>query len=70
MHTESGVIRVMFLGPLPSFGLDYYEVMAIKTVLEIFVDANWIGKVGIIVESSSKVVLNWIMKPSKTLCCW
>ncbi|KAL4377715.1 hypothetical protein GQ457_02G032010 [Hibiscus cannabinus] len=70
MRTRSGVVTTMFVGPLPSFGSDYAEVMAINTAVEIFINANWIGKAGLIVESGSKVELNWILKPSKKSCSW
>ncbi|KAL4375916.1 hypothetical protein GQ457_02G031920 [Hibiscus cannabinus] len=54
MRTKSGVVTLMFAGPLLSFGSDYAEVMAINIALEIFINANWIGKAGLIVESGSK----------------
>ncbi|KAK8616018.1 hypothetical protein V6N13_017584 [Hibiscus sabdariffa] len=56
LRTATAIVRVLFSGPDPFFGSDFAEVVAIKTMLEVFVVANCLGKAGLIVDSDSHVV--------------
>ncbi|KAL4289827.1 hypothetical protein GQ457_14G025840 [Hibiscus cannabinus] len=53
-------IRIMFSGPTDQLGVEYAELMAIVTGLEIFIEAIWINKTNLIVQSDSLVILSWI----------
>ncbi|KAL4348557.1 hypothetical protein GQ457_17G004680 [Hibiscus cannabinus] len=54
-------ISIMFYGPLSPLGPDFVELVAILKALEVFKAANWIGRAPLIVESDSKVILNWLL---------
>ncbi|KAE8715757.1 hypothetical protein F3Y22_tig00110160pilonHSYRG00364 [Hibiscus syriacus] len=63
LRIDSGEIRMLFSGPVESLGSEWAELIAIKTVLLVFVEAGWIDKSFIVVESNCQVVLNWIACP-------
>ncbi|KAL4346521.1 hypothetical protein GQ457_17G004720 [Hibiscus cannabinus] len=54
------IISIMFYGPLSPLGLDFAELVAILKALEVFKAGNWIVCAPLIVESNSKVILNWL----------
>ncbi|KAK8595073.1 hypothetical protein V6N13_015982 [Hibiscus sabdariffa] len=53
------IISFMFSGPLSPLEPEFAELMAIFMALELFKDAKWIGRTPIIVESDSRVILDW-----------
>ncbi|KAL4384698.1 hypothetical protein GQ457_15G025740 [Hibiscus cannabinus] len=63
LRSSNGDMRAIFSGPVEYFGSDFAELMAVKTALSIFLEAGWMGKVHLIIESDSQVVLNWISNP-------
>ncbi|KAL4354799.1 hypothetical protein GQ457_06G023210 [Hibiscus cannabinus] len=64
LRNDTGILRALFSGPLEGHGVDFAELMAIRAALELFIEAGWMGKAGLIIESDSRVVLNWIKVPS------
>ncbi|KAE8687522.1 Indole-3-pyruvate monooxygenase YUCCA6 [Hibiscus syriacus] len=60
LRTSQGELKAMSSGPISIFDSDYAEVTAIKIALEVFMEACWVGKARLIVESDSKVALCWV----------
>ncbi|KAE8688105.1 hypothetical protein F3Y22_tig00111000pilonHSYRG00058 [Hibiscus syriacus] len=60
LRIADGYVVVMFSGPITEVNSDYAELVAIKIALEVFVESCWCGKAILIIESDSKVVLNWV----------
>ncbi|KAL4291457.1 hypothetical protein GQ457_14G013010 [Hibiscus cannabinus] len=60
---KMGVIGALFFGPTRAKGRDLAELFSVKTALEIFIKAGWVGVVKLVVESNSSVLLNWIENP-------
>ncbi|KAL4346396.1 hypothetical protein GQ457_17G004770 [Hibiscus cannabinus] len=65
----NGDVRAMFAGPV-EMGAEYAELMAIRLALSIFIEANWVGKTFLLVESDSQVVINWIANMSSRPWRW
>ncbi|KAL4304545.1 hypothetical protein GQ457_10G006180 [Hibiscus cannabinus] len=66
----NGDVRALFAGPVELLGAEYAELMAIRLALSIFIEANWVGKTFLIVESDSQVVINWIANMSSRPWRW
>ncbi|KAL4383374.1 hypothetical protein GQ457_15G025730 [Hibiscus cannabinus] len=60
LRHEERILRALFSGQLEDFGAGFAELMAIKMVLELFIEACWEGTASLIVKSDSEVVLNWL----------
>ncbi|KAL4387135.1 hypothetical protein GQ457_09G026240 [Hibiscus cannabinus] len=65
LRKASGNIRLLFYCPIHGLGSEYAEVMVVFFGLDLFREANWIGKIFLIVESDSSLVLNWINEKSQ-----
>ncbi|KAE8661701.1 hypothetical protein F3Y22_tig00113725pilonHSYRG01912 [Hibiscus syriacus] len=59
-RTLDGYVVAMSFGPGTKVNSDYAELLAIKIALDVYIDSCWCCKAALIVESDSKVVLNWI----------
>ncbi|KAL4386191.1 hypothetical protein GQ457_09G026750 [Hibiscus cannabinus] len=71
LREASGNIRLLLYCPIHGHGSEYAEVMVVFFGLDLFREANWIGKIFLIVESDSSLVLNWINEKSqRPLRCW
>ncbi|KAK8981668.1 hypothetical protein V6N11_028077 [Hibiscus sabdariffa] len=57
------IIRALFFGPLHVSGRDYAELVTMKIAVDIFIEAGWVGVMELVLESNSRVVLNWIENP-------
>ncbi|KAK8590044.1 hypothetical protein V6N12_024428 [Hibiscus sabdariffa] len=57
------IIRALFFGPLHVSGRDYTELVTMKIAVDIFIEAGWVGVTELVLESNSRVVLNWIENP-------
>ncbi|KAK9016604.1 hypothetical protein V6N11_079099 [Hibiscus sabdariffa] len=44
-------------------GLDFAELLAMKIVVDVFIEAGCMGVMELVLESNSRVVLNWIVNP-------
>ncbi|GMJ00607.1 hypothetical protein like AT4G29090 [Hibiscus trionum] len=64
LRTDSGDIRALFSGPIQPFSADFAELVALRTALEIFIEAGWLGRANLVVESDSQTVLNWVANKS------
>ncbi|XP_039056340.1 uncharacterized protein LOC120199270 [Hibiscus syriacus] len=64
LRTADGHVVSMFFGPVTEVNSDYEELVAIKNALEVFTESCWCGKSVLIVESDSKIVLNWVQNSS------
>ncbi|KAK8478946.1 hypothetical protein V6N11_021030 [Hibiscus sabdariffa] len=53
----------LFAGPIADSDSDVAKLLAVKFVLELFCETSWFGKVGLLVEVDSQVVLNWFSSP-------
>ncbi|KAK8661739.1 hypothetical protein V6N13_091335 [Hibiscus sabdariffa] len=70
LRNYNGDVRAMFAGPVEMVGAEYAELMAIRLVLSIFIEVNWVGKTFLLVESDSQVVINWIANRSSRPWRW
>ncbi|KAE8681632.1 hypothetical protein F3Y22_tig00111311pilonHSYRG00173 [Hibiscus syriacus] len=70
LRTAEGYVVAMLFGPVTEINSDFAELIAIKIALDVFVESCWCGKTGLIVESDSKVVLNWIQNALARPCRW
>ncbi|KAK8609395.1 hypothetical protein V6N13_061844 [Hibiscus sabdariffa] len=70
LREASGNIRLLFSCPIPAYGSEYAEAMAVFLGLVLFREANWSGKIFLIVESNSSLVLNWIIEKSQRPWRW
>ncbi|KAK9020700.1 hypothetical protein V6N11_010717 [Hibiscus sabdariffa] len=57
------IIKALFFGPLHVSGRDYAELVTMKIAVDIFIEAGWVGVMELVLESNSRVVLNWIKNP-------
>ncbi|KAL4298274.1 hypothetical protein GQ457_12G029320 [Hibiscus cannabinus] len=58
LRNNLGDVKALFYGPMDYQGADFAELMAVRTALAIFFEANWTDKDYLIVESDSKVVIH------------
>ncbi|KAK8995100.1 hypothetical protein V6N11_069548 [Hibiscus sabdariffa] len=63
LRDETGALRALFAGPVADSDSDIAKLLAVKFALELFCETSWIGKVGLLVEVDSQVVLNWVSSP-------
>ncbi|GMI85548.1 hypothetical protein like AT4G29090 [Hibiscus trionum] len=70
LRTHEGVMRAVFAGPVDCCGVDYAELSTIKIGLQVFTEMEWSGSESLIVESDSKIVLNWINDVSQRPWRW
>ncbi|KAK8716691.1 hypothetical protein V6N13_043995 [Hibiscus sabdariffa] len=56
LREASGNIRLLFSYPIPAHGSEYAEAMAVFFGLDLFREANWIGKIFLIVETDSSLI--------------
>ncbi|KAK8568136.1 hypothetical protein V6N12_006697 [Hibiscus sabdariffa] len=63
LRSPDGIIRAMFLGPVPCSGLDFANLFALKVAAQVFIEAGREGKVYLVLESNSKVVFNFLSNP-------
>ncbi|KAL4295537.1 hypothetical protein GQ457_12G012590 [Hibiscus cannabinus] len=63
LFSEKGEIRAIFSGPVLKLGWFIAELEAIREALQIFVAADSFGGRALVVESSSRVVVNWVYNP-------
>ncbi|KAK8533243.1 hypothetical protein V6N12_076519 [Hibiscus sabdariffa] len=52
-------LEFRFGGPVTDSDSDVAKLLAVKFALELFCETSWFGKVGLLVEVDSQVVLNW-----------
>ncbi|KAK9018728.1 hypothetical protein V6N11_033775 [Hibiscus sabdariffa] len=50
----------MFSGPTENCGVEFAELMAIVTALEVFIEAGWPNNIGLSILSDSQVIIRWI----------
>ncbi|KAK8574915.1 hypothetical protein V6N12_062592 [Hibiscus sabdariffa] len=60
LRDETGALRALFAGPVAVSDLNVAKLLAVKFALELFCETSLIGKVGLLVEVDSQVVLNWV----------
>ncbi|KAE8699091.1 hypothetical protein F3Y22_tig00110596pilonHSYRG00035 [Hibiscus syriacus] len=70
LRTTNRHIIAMFFGPVLEVNSDFAELVVIKIALEVFADSCWRGKAALVVESDSKVVLNWVQNASARPWRW
>ncbi|KAL4325602.1 hypothetical protein GQ457_11G004690 [Hibiscus cannabinus] len=70
LRTSEGNMRAIFSGPVACEGPDFAELMAVKIALLLFIQANWVGKVLLILESDSQLALHWIMNSDSRPWRW
>ncbi|KAK8575648.1 hypothetical protein V6N12_063316 [Hibiscus sabdariffa] len=63
IRDETGALRALFAGPVAVSDPDVVKLLTVKFALELFCETSWIGKVGLLVEVDSQVVLNWVSTP-------
>ncbi|MBA0693215.1 hypothetical protein Goari_010714 [Gossypium aridum] len=64
LRDNKGVAYAMFSRPIEATGSGKAELRAIKIVLEMFMSMGWHEKVHLAIESSSSVVLEWLLDRS------
>ncbi|KAK8579195.1 hypothetical protein V6N12_069524 [Hibiscus sabdariffa] len=67
---KDGILRAIFSGPCEGLGAKYAEFQAIKVAMELFIEADWVGKSPLVIESDAKMVLNWISNKFVRLWGW
>ncbi|KAL4313320.1 hypothetical protein GQ457_01G032340 [Hibiscus cannabinus] len=70
LRTSEGNMRAIFSGPVACEGLDFAELLTVKNALLLFIEANWVGKVFLILESDSQLTLHWIMNSDSRPWRW
>ncbi|XP_038993247.1 uncharacterized protein LOC120116941 [Hibiscus syriacus] len=70
LRDNSGNIKAIFSGPREVVNSDFAEVVAIKTVLELFLEIGWHRQWELIIKSDSQVALNWVGSLSLRPCHW
>ncbi|KAK8973208.1 hypothetical protein V6N11_037808 [Hibiscus sabdariffa] len=60
LRLEVGTVRALFSGPVKGSGSDFDELTAVKTSLEVFAEAEWSEAFHLVIETYSKVILNWL----------
>ncbi|KAK8589012.1 hypothetical protein V6N12_023421 [Hibiscus sabdariffa] len=53
----------LFFGSLHCSGYDFVELLAMKLAVDVFIEAGWVGVMELVLESNSRMVLNWINNP-------
>ncbi|KAL4303465.1 hypothetical protein GQ457_10G000770 [Hibiscus cannabinus] len=70
LASNFGVFRALFSGPAPVSGVVFAELLAVKLALKTFIEAGLFDLVELVVESRSKVALNWINNPLQRPWLW
>lgn len=55
-------LRRFFWGPIATKDVDFVEVCAIKVALDMYYGMGWMTNCLLMIETGSKVVLNWLLK--------
>lgn len=64
LRDNEGVAYAMFSRPIEAMGSGKAELRAIKIVVEMFMSMGWHEKVHLVIESSSSVILEWLLDRS------
>ncbi|KAA3472272.1 leucine-rich repeat receptor-like serine/threonine-protein kinase BAM3 [Gossypium australe] len=71
LRDNDGHLRGIFFGLLGHLDSHIAEVIAIRTAFKLYVESQWFGKFGLVIESDSMVAVAWIRnkvsKPWKLL---
>ena len=68
LRDSNGRVRGVFYGSLGEVDSNIVEMMAIKTALQVFLFSPWANNYALIIESDSKLAVDWIKKQGeKTL---
>ncbi|KAL4273856.1 hypothetical protein GQ457_13G008970 [Hibiscus cannabinus] len=54
LKNKYGILRALFSGPNKGTSLDSAKLVAIKVTLELFLEANWSGVAGLVIEVDSQ----------------
>ncbi|XWS32981.1 hypothetical protein CRYUN_Cryun22dG0037900 [Craigia yunnanensis] len=65
LRDSNGLVRGVFYGPLGVVDSNIAEMLAIKIALQVFLYSPWIKDHALIVESDSKVAVEWICNKEK-----
>ncbi|KAE8726307.1 hypothetical protein F3Y22_tig00007099pilonHSYRG00013 [Hibiscus syriacus] len=60
LRDDRGFIKAIFSGPVEAGSPEMAELAVIRMELELFVETGWHSHWSLIIESDSKVVLNWV----------
>ncbi|KAE8731152.1 hypothetical protein F3Y22_tig00002840pilonHSYRG00484 [Hibiscus syriacus] len=60
LRDDRGFIKVIISGLIEAENPEMVKLAAIRVALELFVEAGWHSHWNLIIESDSKIVLNWV----------
>ncbi|XP_039040579.1 uncharacterized protein LOC120178871 [Hibiscus syriacus] len=70
LRNSKGDTKALFSAPVDPINSDYSELMAIKTVLALFLETGWCENFSLSIESDSQLVLKWIESSSERPWRW
>ncbi|MBA0871044.1 hypothetical protein Goshw_020555 [Gossypium schwendimanii] len=62
LRDEKGVVCALFSGLIVARGSEMAKIISIKIVVELYIGLSWQVKVPLVIEPSSCVALEWLMK--------